>query len=75
MNCVAAMYEKVDKSKEQYSSLFLENLWVRTILSCCKQHLAHLFDGTKNIITFPKKHHNLALLIIENSSKNCHGNT
>lgn len=66
MNYVIAMYKEVDKSKEQ---LFIENVWIRTVLSSSKQHLAHLFDGTKNIITFPKQSCNLALFIIEYSWK------
>ena len=44
------------------------------MLSCSQQHLALLSDGAKNINSFPSKHRDLPLFIIENSSKNCHRN-
>lgn len=49
----------------------LKNKTFELGLYCCcsKQHLAHLWDGTKNIISFSEKQHSGLPLIIEYSSK------
>lgn len=62
MNFIATMYKEDDNLRNN-NVFYLQKTFEKQKktfelgLYCSKQHLAHLFDGTKNIISFPKKQH------------------